>query len=351
MKAAILEELNRFSIQNRDEPVCGENEVIVAPQSVSVCGSDIRIFRHGNPRVTPPTVIGHEVAGLVTEVGRNVKRLKVGDRIVIGADIPDMESGRDYTLRGLGNLCPVNYAIGYQLDGAFQQKMKLNDFTVAYGPIVKIPDHLSYDEACIAEPLACAIHGLELAQMALGKSICVIGLGPIGCMVLELSTYYGAGKVFAAQRSKKRLEMARQFLPDARFIATEEEDLVKTVLEETGGEGVDLVITTSGTTKAQEDAIRIVRKRGYVNLFAGLKNQPPLVIDSNNIHYKECFVMGTHGSNQPDVEKAVQLLALGRISSKKYVSKSFPLTKIVEAFEYHESRQGLKVIIKPQEIE
>jgi L-iditol 2-dehydrogenase len=349
MKSAVLEELNKLTLVDRPDPVCGDEEVIIAPQSVSVCGSDVRIYHYGNLRVKTPTVIGHEVAGVVAEVGKNVVNLNIGDRIVIGADVPDMDSGRRFTLQGMGNLCPENYAIGYQLDGAFQQKMKLNAFTVKYGPIVKIPDSLSYDEACIAEPLACAIHGLELAQMGLGKSICVIGLGPIGCMILELSKYYGASKVFAAQRSKKRLEMAREFLPEARFISTEEEDLVETVLRETDGEGVDLAITTAGTTQAQADAVQIVAKRGYVNFFAGLKNQPPLVLDSNRIHYKECFIMGTHGSTLPDVEKAVQLLAQGKISARKYISKVFPFSKIEEAFQYHESREGLKVIIKPQQ--
>lgn len=349
MKSAVLEALNQFAVQDKPDPVCGEEEVIIAPQSVSICGSDVRIYRYGNDRVKPPTVIGHEVAAVVVETGSKVENLKAGDRIVIGADVPDMNSGRHYTLQGMGNLCPENFAIGYQLDGAFQQKMKLNEFTVKYGPIVKIPDHLSYDEACIAEPLACAIHGLELAQMCLGKSICIIGLGPLGCMLLELSQHYGASRVFAAQRSKKRLEMAREFLPDARFIATEEEYLVATVLRETDGEGVDLVITAAGTTQAQQDAVQIVKKRGYVNFFAGLKNQPPLVLDSNSIHYKECFVMGSHGSTLPDVEKAVQLLARRKIAAKRYISETFPLSKIEEAFQYHESRAGLKVIIKPQQ--
>lgn len=351
MKSAVLEGMQKFRVQDLPNPSCEEDEVIIEPQSVSICGSDVRIYNYGNTRVKTPTVIGHEVAALVSEVGSKVSSLKVGDRIVMGADVPDMESGRNYTLKGMGNLCPENNAIGYQLDGAFQQKMKLNAFTVKYGPIVKIPDSLSYDEACIAEPLACAIHGLELARMSMGKSICVIGLGPIGCMVLELAKYYGASKVFGAQRSKKRLEMARQFSSEARFIATEEEDLVEVIMKETNNEGVDLVITTAGTTEAQEDAVKIIAKRGYVNFFAGLKNQPALVLDSNRIHYNECYIMGSHGSNLPDVEKAVQLLEKGRISAKKYISKIFPLSKIEEAFQYHESREGLKVIIRPQQYE
>lgn len=349
MKAAVLEDLNKIRIKEVPEKVCGPDELIVEPYSVSVCGSDVRIFRYGNKRVHPPTVIGHEFAGRITETGRNVKNWKVGDRITMGADVPDMDSGREYTLKGMGNLTPENLAIGYQLDGAFQQKMKLDENSVKYGPIVKIPDNLSDDDACITEPLACAIHGLEMARMGLGKSIAVIGLGPIGCMALELSNYYGAGKVFAIQRSKKRLEMAKKFLPSARFISSEEEDPIAVIMEETNGRGVDISITTAGTTRAQEIAVEVTGKRGFVNFFAGLKGQPPLTLNSNLIHYNEMFVMGTHGSNLPDVEKAVSLLAAGKINATKYISARYPLKDIVKAFEYHESRAGLKVIVKPQE--
>jgi L-iditol 2-dehydrogenase len=351
MKAAILEDLNKMVVKDVNEPVCGDWEMIIKPESVAICGSDVRIFRYGNNRVFPPTVIGHEIAGTIVEVGSKVTTFKKGQRVVLGADVPDMDTGRSYTLKGQGNLCPENLAIGYQLDGAFQQKMKLDENTVKYGPIVEIPDHVSFDEAALTEPLACAIHGFEMAQMSLGKSICIIGLGPLGCMMVELTKSFGAEKVFAAQRSRKRLKMAKEFLSDvnATFISTEEEDLVERVLEETNGEGVDVVITAAGTIQAQEDAIRIVKKRGIVNLFAGLKNQPKLELDTNLIHYKECTVLGSHGSNQPDVEKAMVLIAKGNIKTLKYISRYYPLNDIVEAFEYHESRDGMKVIIKPQQ--
>jgi L-iditol 2-dehydrogenase len=225
--------------------------------------------------------------------------------------------------------------------------MLLNETILNYGPVTKIPNSLSFEEAAIAEPLACAINGFELANFSIGKSICIIGLGPIGCMMLELAKIYGASKIFAAQRSKKRMEMGKQFNPDARFIATEEENLVDTVLKETNNEGVDLAITTCGTTQAHEDAIKMVSHRGYVNLFGGLKNQPKLCIDSNLIHYKECFVMGSHGSLPKHHKIAVDLLAKKYIQGKKYISKTFSLGDIKSAFEYHESRDGLKVIVVP----
>jgi L-iditol 2-dehydrogenase len=247
----------------------------------------------------------------------------------------------------MGTNCRVNYAIGYQFAGGFQEYMLLNETTLRYGPVTPIPAGLSYAEAAIAEPLACAINGLQLAQFGLDKSICIIGLGPIGCMMLELSTVFGASRVFAAQRSKKRLDMARQFLPEGRFIATEEENLVDVVMRETDGEGVDLAITTAGTVQAHEDAINIVRHRGYVNLFGGLKNQPKLSLDSNLIHYKECFVMGSHGSLPRHHRTAVNLIASGAVQARKYITRVFPIGETREAFAFHESRAGLKVLVAP----
>jgi len=123
---------------------------------------------------------------------------------------------------------------------------------------------------------------------------------------------------------------------------------VETVMRETDGEGVDLSITTAGTVKTHEDAISMVRHRGYVNLFGGLKNQPKLCIDSNLIHYKKCFVMGSHGSLPHHHSKAVQLIIRGDVQAAHYLSKVFPLVETERAFAYHESRKGLKVVVDPQ---
>lgn len=345
MKAAVLEKLDVINVREVAEPECGEDEAIIEVRACAVCGSDIRIFHYGNERVKFPAVMGHEISGLVIETGKNVTRVKAGDRIALGADVP---CGQCYWCQnGMGTNCAINYAVGYQFSGGFQQKMVLNETILKYGPVTKIADSLSYEEAAIAEPLACAINGLELATFSLGKSICVIGLGPIGCMMLELTKVFGASKVFAAQRSRKRLGMAENFLPSARFIATEEEDIVETVMKETEGRGVDLVITTAGTVQSHLDAVRMVAHRGYVNLFGGLKNQPPLTIDSNMIHYKECFIMGSHGSLPRHHEMAVNLITNGSIKAKDYISARFPLEKINEAFAYHESRAGLKTVVYP----
>jgi L-iditol 2-dehydrogenase len=347
MKAAVVEGIDTIVLKEVPEPECGDNEAVLKVEACAVCGSDIRIFHYGNDRVTYPAVMGHEIAGRVVQVGKNVSSVYEGQRIALGADVPCGECY--WCTNGMGTNCAVNYAVGYQFPGGFQEYMVLNEMILKYGPVTSIPDHVPYDHAALAEPLACAINGLELAEFSIGKSICIIGLGPIGCMMLELSTVYGASKVFAAQRSKRRLGMAKQFREDARFISTKDEDLVETVMRETGGEGVDLAITTAGTVKAHEDAVAMVRHRGYVNLFGGLKNQPKLCIDSNLIHYKECFVMGSHGSLPRHHAVAVDMISSRYVHPELYISKTFPLKDIEEAISYHESRKGLKVVVKPGE--
>ena len=345
MKAAVVEALSRISVKDIPAPTCGDREAILQVEACAVCGSDLRIYRYGNDRVAFPAIMGHEISGLVVEAGKEVTRVREGDRIALGADVPCGVC--HWCTNGMGTNCEINYAIGYQFPGGFQECMVLNETTLNYGPVTHIPDDLGYEEAAIAEPLACAINGLELAEFGPGKSLCVIGLGPIGCMMLELSKVYGASRVFAAQRSPVRLEMAKRFRGDARFIATAEEELVETVMAETEGRGVDCVVTTAGSVEAHRDAIHMVAHRGYVNLFGGLKNQPELSIDSNLIHYKECFVMGSHGSLPRHHRIAVDMISRGDIHAAWYISERFSLADIEAALSYHESRKGLKVVVLP----
>lgn len=342
MKAAFLEEIGKVSVRETATPKPGRAEALLKVWACTVCGSDIKIYRHGNRRLTLPRIVGHEIAGEVVEVGADVEAVRVGDRVAVGADVPGV-----WNTNVPGKTAFVDYATGHEFDGGFAEYMLLNEKMLKFGPVSHLPEALSYKEAALAEPLACAIKGLDLANFGPGKSICVLGLGPIGCMVLELAHAYGASAVFASQRSRRRLELARAIRPDVRFIAGEEEELVETIHRETDGLGVDLAITTAGSVKAHEDAVEIVGHRGYVNLFGGLRGEPNLCIDSNKIHYKECFVMGSHGSAPEHHKRAVQMLAGGYVRGERYISKRFALEEIEEAYAYHESRRGLKAVILP----
>ncbi|MGQ9632453.1 MAG: zinc-dependent dehydrogenase [bacterium] len=345
MKAAVLEDLNKLSVKEVETPDVDEGEVLVRVRACAVCGSDLRIYHYGNPRVRPPQIIGHEIAGEVAAVGRGVDKFKIGDRVATGADVP---CGVCYFCKnGMGNNCPINYAIGYQFPGGFAEYILLNETTVKYGPVHKIPGNLSFEEAALAEPLACCINGLELSRLAPGETVVIIGAGPVGCLLIELAKTMGAGKVIIAQRSKARLEMARRFRADA-FISTTEENFVDRVMEETEGEGADVVITACASPDAQEDAVKVVRNRGRVNFFGGLpRGTRKISIDSNIVHYKECYIHGSHGSVPRQHKAALSLLADGRIRAGDFISHRFPLDDILEAFRAVEDREGMKVVVTP----
>ncbi|MGQ9608433.1 MAG: zinc-dependent dehydrogenase [bacterium] len=345
MKAAVLEGIDKLTVKEVETPKVTDDSLVLKVKACAVCGSDIRIYHYGNPRVKYPQIIGHEIAGDVVEVGSRVKRFKPGDRVAIGADVPCGECS--FCRDGIGNNCPINYAMGYQFAGGFAEYILVDPLVINYGPIHKIPDNLSYDEATLAEPLACCINGLELSWVSLGDIVVVIGAGPVGCMLAELAKVMGARKTIISQRSKVRLEMAKNYDIDVVISATEE-DFTKRVLEETDGMGADVILTAASTLEAQAQAIPVVKKRGRINLFAGLpKGTPPLTLDSNLLHYKEAYLFGSHGSTPRHHRMALELLSSGRIQAKKYISHNFSLDQIMEAFATVESRQGMKVIINP----
>lgn len=345
MKAAILEDLGKLVVEEVETPSIKRGEILVKVRSCAICGSDVRIYHRGNPRVKPPQIIGHEIAGEVVEVGEGVEKFKVGDRVALGADVPCGVCR--FCRNGLGNNCPLNYAIGYQFQGGFAEYIPLNEITVKYGPLHKIPDNLSFDEASLAEPLACCLNGYELAALKPGDTVVIIGAGPIGCMLVELARGLGAGKIILSQRSKKRLELARRFSADT-YISSLEEDFVKRVMEETDGEGADVVMVACASTSAQQEALRVVAHRGRVNFFGGL---PPgsakISIDSNIIHYRECFILGSHGSVPRQHRIALNLLAKEVVKGENFITHHFSLDEINKAFQVAKSHQGLKVIIHP----
>ena len=344
MKAAVLHGKDQLDLEDIPVPEIDDSSALMKVEATCICGSDVRILHHGNPRVTPPTITGHEAAGIIVKVGARVKNLQVGDRVSIGADVPCGEC--DWCRNGLANNCEINYAVGYQIPGAFAEYMKIPELICKEGPIARFADHLSYEEAALAEPLACAINGLELVNMSLGKTIVVIGMGPIGCMMIDLARTMGAAKVICIQRNKFRLDLARQYGADL-YLSSGDADLVRAVFDATAGRGADAVVTTCGSVEAHEQAVEMLAHRGYVNFFGGLGNARPMSLYSNKVHYRESFITGSHGSVPRQHRIALKLLETGRVRVKPLITHRFPLSQIKTAFEVMESRQGMKIAMVP----
>jgi L-iditol 2-dehydrogenase len=346
MKAMVVEDYDKMSVCEVEKPGIGDNDVLLRVRACAICGSDIRILHSGNKRVKFPAIIGHEISGDVVEVGKNVTKFKTGDRISMGADVPCGECA--FCEAGIGNNCQINYAIGYQFQGGFAEYMPLNKTTVDFGPVHKMPEHMSYEEGALAEPLACVLNALELSPVRLGDTAVVIGAGPLGCMMVNVMKKMGPAKIILVQRSRHRLEMAKKTVNADVFVCSGEEDPVKRVLAETNGLGADVVITACPSPEAQQDAVNMAKNRAYINFFGGLpKERENVVLNTNIIHYKELFITGAHGAMPRHHQKAVDLIASGTIDVKPYITQSFPLDQVKEAFARAESHEGMRVVVKP----
>jgi L-iditol 2-dehydrogenase len=344
MKAAVYLGQDRIEVRDVPDPVAGDGDIVVKIHACAVCGSDIRIFHHGNPRVHPPQIIGHESSGEVVEIGRNVTKFKVGDRVAIGADVPCGECA--FCEAGVGNNCQINYALGYQFPGSFAQYALLNKLTVDLGPVHTIGPSMPYDEAALAEPLGCVLNATELAGIKLGDTVVIIGAGPIGLMIMPIVRMLGAIKVIVVQRSEKRLENAKNLGADVT-IASSKEDAIERVKEETGGLGADVVFTANSSPETHRDAMLMAKNRARVSLFGGLPAGSSIELDTNIIHYKELIVMGAHGAMPRHHRKALELIAARRPDIRPYISEHFALDDIRKAFELTESHNAMRVVVNP----
>lgn len=344
MKAAVLEAVGVMKVKDIPLPTCGADEIVIKVAACAVCGTDVKVYHHGHKHIRPPRVTGHEIAGTVVEVGKNVKEFRPGDRVAIAPAVPCGECR--FCRRGIQGMCDNLLAIGYQWDGGFAEYMAVPARAVKNGCVNKVPENMSLEEAALAEPLACCINAQELAWVGLGQTVVVIGAGPIGCFHVQLARANGATKVILVDISPERLAMARIVQPDAAIDASTT-DPIQQVLKLTDGDGADVVITACSSGKAQEQALHMVAKRGVVNFFGGLpKDNPYIQFDSNLTHYREFYVIGNHGSSPRHNQLAINLIASGKINARSLISHRLGIADTLEGIAITEKAKGLKVIIK-----
>lgn len=345
-KSSIFYGPGRMEVINRPIPKIRPNTLLVRVESCAICGSDLRIFKEGNSRIKPPRVLGHEIAGTIVDVGQGVKNYSVGENLAIGADVP---CGRcNHCTSGSPNCCDINYAIGYQFDGGFSQYILLDPLVVQLGPVNKFGNNISFDEACLAEPLACCINGYEIGLIRDHSTIVIIGGGPIGMMLALLAPIYKKLNVIFIEPSETRLSFAESIKSIDFFINPNQVNPVKEVLKITDGQGAGLVFTANPVVETHEQAIAMLAKRGVVNFYGGLpKDSRKIKFLSNSIHYKEAYITGSHGSTPLQHKRALHLIEKRKIVLDKIISNRFPLDDILHAIQVAGSGKALKIIIKP----
>jgi len=347
MKAGILYAIEDLKIQDVATPNPSEKEILIKVQVCTICGTDIRVYHYGHKHIRFPRITGHEVSGEIVEVGKRVKDYKIGQRVAVAPAVPCGECY--YCRRDMQSMCLNLKGIGYHFDGGFAQFMVIPEVAIRNGCVNLIPDNLSFKEAALAEPLACAINGQELSKIGLGDTVIVIGAGPLGCMHMQLARVKGANKVILVELSLSRIDFASDFVMPDVIINPSEEDAIKKIRDETDGRGADKIIVACSSGKAQEESLKMVSPRGIINFFGGLpKDKPYIQFNSNLVHYGEFYVVGTHGSAPYHNELALNLLSQGRIKVKDLITHRLPLEKLEEGIRLAESGKAMKVAILPQ---
>lgn len=345
MKAAVFYGPDDLRVGEVPQPAITDTELLVKVAACAVCGSDVRTFRHGARNISKPVILGHEVSGTVAEVGAGLSGFRVGQRVAVAPAIPCGECR--YCRRGAETMCERLRSIGYEFDGGLAEFMAVPSSAVRAGCVNSVPDNVSFDEAAIAEPLACAINAQELVGVGDGDTVVVLGAGPVGCLHAGLARVRGAAKIVLVDIRPERLRLAAAFDADV-LIDGSREDVRARVLEETGGEGASVVIVAAPSHRAQEQAVTLAARRGRINFFSGLpKTDPIMSLDANIVHYRELSIVGSYGSRPAHNRMALELVAAGRLRIRPLVGLELPLDRVLDGLHAVEQGRVLKVVVRP----
>ena len=347
MLAAVYHGPNDLRVREVPLPKVSSGELLVRVLSASICGTDLRIF-HGNHRMYQPGTVripGHEVVGMIAEVGADVQDYSMGQRVFCA---PNTGCGHcRQCITGNNNLC-INYeAIGVTCDGGFAEYVRISAKSVQQGNVIPISESVDPAVAALMEPFACVVRGQNALRIQPGEVVLVMGAGPIGVMHAKLAKARGAGRVIVSEPIPDRAAQATRMGAD-RVVNPVVEDLKSVLLQESQGRGADVVIVAAPVHAAQESALDLAAIGGRINFFGGLpKDRPVIDFDSNLVHYKELVVTGTTACSTADCWQAAQIVNSGLVDLSDIVSRRFPLRETLAAFAAAEDRKSLKIVLEP----
>jgi len=345
MKAGILEKFEHLAVKELLDPQLEEGAVLIKVKVCAICGTDLRIYHYGDPRVQLPQILGHEIAGEVAIASEGVKNYRAGDRVAITPRIACGECF--YCRRGQHTYCQNGHTIGYQLPGGYAEYLLVPSRGVQFGVLHRVADTLSYEEASLAEPLSCCLRAQKASRVSHGDTVVVIGGGPVGIMHCRLAKVNNASKVVLVERDTRRLEKVNLTSID-KIVDSAKSNPESEILAITEGRRADVVIVACSSAQAQEQSLLLAGRGGRINFFAGLPpGQAKVLIDSNVLHYHEVSVQGSHGSTPHDTREALDMLARKALNVSDLITHTFPLDSIKEAFLFAQSGKGMHTAIIP----
>jgi L-iditol 2-dehydrogenase len=338
MKQAVMTAPGQIEFREVDKPSPQDQQVLIDVQRIGVCGSDIHVYHGMHPYTGYPVVQGHEVSGIVAGVGEQVKDVSIGDKVTF---TPQVTCGECYPCRhGMYHICESLKVMGFQTGGAAQEF-----FAVDADKVLKLPDHVSLDQAAMVEPVSVAVHALGRAKEDLqGKRVLVLGAGTIGNLVAQVAKASGARGVMITDISPYKLTMARECGIDFA-VNTGQEDLGQAMLRDFGPDRADLILECVGAQPTITQAVEHARK-GTTIVVVGVFGRKPEV-DLGLVQDRELSLVGTLMYQKRDYERAIELVAGGKLCLDHMITHRFSFDEYLKAYETIEASNGhyMKVMI------
>jgi L-iditol 2-dehydrogenase len=339
MLQAIMTQPGEIEFRKVRKPGLSDEQVLIQVKRIGVCGSDIHVYHGTHPYTGYPVVQGHEVSGVVAGVGQGVEGLAVGDKVTL---TPQVTCGACYPCRhGMYHICEALKVMGFQTDGAAQEF-----FPVDADKVLKVPDHVSLDQAAMVEPVAVAVHALSRAGENLaGKRVLVLGAGTIGNLIAQTARAIGASAVMVTDISDYKLDRARVCGIELA-VNTAEDDLSEAILRHFGPSRADLILECVGVQDTITQAVENARK-GTTIVVVGVFGAKP-VVDLGLVQDRELSLVGTLMYQKGDYERAIELVAEDKLCLDKLITHRFAFEAYLEAYETIEASQGhyMKVMIE-----
>ena len=351
MKALLFTDSGKSCISEVRKPKINDQELLVKVKSCAVCGTDVKLDKGSSTKLTKqgiknmvfPRITGHEIAGVIEEKGKKIEGFKVGDRVNVTPVIPCM--GCYFCKIGRNEMCDNKIIFGFDIDGGFAEYIKIPFVAIKAGCINVIASKLSFEEATFVEPLAVVLNSQERSRVKAGDSILIVGAGPIGILHIQAAKYNNASKIIVAEVFEERLNFAKSFGPDI-LINSKNDNLIGTILDITHGEGVDVIMICASVKAIFTESLKIARKLGRINYFAGLPKDDSMVsLDSNLIHYNEIEITGTSDSTPMQSKKAIELLNSEKIIVRDLITHKYSLDEYFDGLESAKSGKAMKVVI------
>lgn len=335
-------------MEQRPVPRPASGEVVVQIAAATTCGTDLKSYRRGHAVLFPrtPAPFGHEMAGIVSKVGKGVTDFSEGDAVVIANSAPCLRCF--YCGKKQYSLCEDLLF----LNGAFAEYVLVPERIVRLN-LYKLAPTTSPLAAALTEPLACALHGIDACQLEAGQSVAVLGCGPLGLLLIALAHLRGV-RVIATGHGEERLNLARQYgahiALDVSSMSFDEQR--ETILAQSGVQrGVDVAIEAVGMPETWRLAASVTRRGGLVNFFGGCASGTQVSLDTFPLHYGELRTMGVFHHTPLYFAQALELIENHRIDVEALITARLPLSQLLHTFDLLLHRQGIKYALIPPAFE